>query len=148
MVYETMNKKHLPEIQRLQREWFDEDITYGHVAGTIDQIEEMLTEYCLIARNGNAIIGYIMAEVRHGGEFCVFPKGAGNMEITDLYVGKGYRSRGIGRELIRRCEEMARRDGINHFSLSSATKDAEAVRRFYTDNGYAVWTTHFFKETK
>ena len=42
-------------------------------------------------------------------------------------------------------KEKAKENNIEHFYLSSATKDAEAVRRFYQRNGYRIWTTVFFK---
>jgi len=31
--------------------------------------------------------------------------------------------------------------------VTVATKDADAVRKFYTRNGYGTWTTMFFKRT-
>jgi 8-oxo-dGTP diphosphatase len=62
-----------------------------------------------------------------------------------LYVQKEYRSLGIASKLLELCEQKAMQDGIIHYFVSSATKDAEAVRKFYVDNGYSIWTTHFFK---
>jgi len=145
MLYEPMKKEHAGEVEKLQREWFAEDITYGFVAGTAEQIAESVTPYCLIAKDGDRIVGFIMAELCKDNEKCIFPAGVSFVEINDFFVTKAYRSRGIGRALIRACEDAARENGIKHVLLSSATKDAEAVRRFYTGNGYTIWTTVFCK---
>ena len=75
----------------------------------------------------------------------VFPKGADFLQVNDLYVSPAYRSNHIGEKLLSLVEEKATENNIEHFYLSSATKDAEAVRRFYQRNGYRIWTTVFFK---
>ena len=145
MTYELMKTEHLPAVEKLQQDWFAENITYGFVAGTARQIADAMTPYCLVAKDGGRVVGFIMAEVKHGNEFCIFPNGADFLEIFDLYVAKEYRSKGVGKELLLRCENIARESGINYVHLSSATKDGEAVRKFYTGNDYTVWTTSFFK---
>ena len=89
-----------------------------------------------------------MAEIRNDNEFCIFPDGVSYLEINDLYVVKEYRSHGIGKELLNCCEKIARENGIEYIFLLSATKDAEAVRKFYTNNGFTIWTTNFFKKLK
>ena len=145
MLYELMKEGHLIEVERLQQEWASENITYGVVAGTYQQIAEAMTPYCFVAKDGENIIGYLMAELRQDNEYCVFPNGVGYVEIHDLFVSKTHRSCGIGKELLAKCENEARKNGIKHMLLSSATKDAEAVRNFYTNNEYTIWTTQFFK---
>ena len=145
MIYELMQKEHLLEIEKLQQDWQSENITYGLVAVTVDQISEAMTPYCLVAKDNGSVVGYLMAELRESNEYCVFPKGVSFVDVSDLFVTPKYRSRGVGKELLNKCEEIARADGIEHMLLSSATKDAEAVRKFYTNNGYTIWTTQFFK---
>jgi len=146
MKYEIMEQEHLSEIMALQTSWVAENITFGFAAATVEQLAEMLTPYCLVAKDNDQIIGFVMAEVRHGNEYCVFPRGVSYLEGLDLFVKKEYRSQGIGGELLRQCEELARENGIQFFLLSTATKDAETIRRFYTDNGYTIWTTQLFKK--
>jgi len=145
--YELMRKEHLKAIEKLQQEWVTENITYGVAAGTIPQLEELLTPYCFVAKDEQTgeIIGYLMAEVQKDNEFCVFPTGESYIEVYDLFITKKYRSSGLGKELLQLCEEKASENGIKHILLSSATKDAEAVRNFYTNNNYTIWTTQFFK---
>jgi len=145
MTCEIMKAEHLEEIAQLQQQWAAEQLTYGLVAGTPEQIAEGLTPYCYVLKDAQRIIGYLMAEVRHDNAYCVFPKGASFVEVNDLFISKDHRSRGLGKALLRQCENDARQNGIQHMLLSSATKDAEAVRHYYTSNDYTIWTTQFFK---
>ena len=145
MTYEIMKTEHLEEVEKLQQEWASENITYGLVAGTLQQISDALTPYCFVLKDDQKIIGYLMAEIRQDNTYCVFPEGAGYIEVFDLYIAKAYRSRGFGKELLCLCEKEAHKNGIKYMLLSSATKDAEAIRNFYTSNDYTVWTTQFFK---
>jgi len=145
MTCETMQIEHLEEIAQMQQEWAAEQITYGLVAGHAEQIAADLTPYCYVLKDAQQIIGYLMAEVRHDNEYCVFPKGTSFVEVNDLFIRKDHRSRGLGKTLLSQCENDARQNGIQHMLLSSATKDAEAVRHFYTSNGFTIWTTQFFK---
>ena len=75
----------------------------------------------------------------------VFPLNTEHLQVNDLYIAPAYRSKSIGAELLRMVEEKAKKNGIEHIFLSSATIDAEAVRRFYEKNGFKIWTTTFFK---
>ena len=75
----------------------------------------------------------------------VFPLNTEYLQVNDLYIAPTYRNKSIGAELLTIVEEKAKRNGIEHIFLSSATIDAEAVRRFYEKNGFKIWTTMFFK---
>jgi ribosomal protein S18 acetylase RimI-like enzyme len=145
MIYETMKREYLKDVMKLQEEWFTENITYGFVAGTIDQIAESMTPYCFVAKDEQKIIGFVMAEIRQDNENCIFPNGVSYIEITDVFITKEYRSHGIGRELLIQCEKTALKNDVKFILLSSATKDSVAVRKFYTENGYKIWTTSFFR---
>jgi 8-oxo-dGTP diphosphatase len=65
--------------------------------------------------------------------------------VSDVFVLYGYRHKNIGTELLRLVETQAKANGIQNISLTSASKDSEAIRRFYQRNGYDIWTTHFYK---
>ncbi len=145
MKYEIMNKEDALEIEKLQEDWSREDITYGLVVETVDKINDKLTPYCFIAKDEENTIGYIMAEIKFDNKNCVFPLGVNYLFVNDLYVSKEYRSQGIGRILLEIVEKKAQEDGIEFVLLSSATKDSEAVRKFYTKNEYSIWTTVFYK---
>ncbi|MGN1442434.1 MAG: GNAT family N-acetyltransferase [Acutalibacteraceae bacterium] len=148
IMYRQLENSHADDINKLQNEWVKENITYGYCADSYDEIINYDKEYCYAAIDGEKVIGYVTAEtcVNDGIEYMnVFPKGAKFLQVNDLYVCKEYRSNSIGERLLSLVEEKAKENNIEHFYISSATKDAEAVRRFYQRNGYQIWTTVFFK---
>jgi len=65
----------------------------------------------------------------------------------EYYVQTVYNGNKIGEKLLSLVEKKANENGIKHIFLTSATKDAEAIQRFYTRNGYRIWTTMFYKRT-
>ncbi|MDD6526369.1 MAG: GNAT family N-acetyltransferase [Oscillospiraceae bacterium] len=148
IIYRQFEKTYADDIYKLQNEWVKENITYGYYADSCDEIIDYNKEYCYVAIHEKQIIGYVTAEMRvndGSGYMNVFPKGADFLQMNDLYVSPAYRSNHIGERLLSLVEEKAKENNIEHFYLSSATKDAEAVRRFYQRNGYRIWTTVFFK---
>ena len=148
IIYRQFEKNYADDIYKLQNEWVKENITYGYYADSCDEIIDYNKEYCYVAIHEKQIIGYVTAEMRvndGSGYMNVFPKGADFLQVNDLYVSPAYRSNHIGEKLLSLVEEKAKENNIEHFYLSSATKDAEAVRRFYQRNGYRIWTTVFFK---
>ena len=148
IIYRQFEKTYADDIYKLQTEWVKENITDGYYADSCDEIIDYNKEYCYVAIHEKQIIGYVTAEMRvndGSGYMNVFPKGADFLQVNDLYVSPAYRSNHIGEKLLSLVEEKAKENNIEHFYLSSATKDAEAVRRFYQRNGYRIWTTVFFK---
>jgi len=68
-------------------------------------------------------------------------------EIGGFVVSDGFRSTGIGRQLLRRAEEWARERGIGKIVVRSQIK-REAAHRFYLREGYQqVKTSHVFSKT-
>ena len=146
VTYEPMKQKHLPAVAALQQSWEAEGSVYGLLADSETDIAGQLSPYCWVALDEGAVVGFVLATAHEGNEACVFPKGACYVEVDALYICPAYRSQGLGRQLLALCEQRAQGDGVQYFRLMSASKDAEAIRRFYTGNGYKVWSTEFFKE--
>ncbi len=63
-------------------------------------------------------------------------------EIEGLVVDREWRSRGVGRALMRRAEEWARHAGCRAVSLRSNVV-REGARPFYEDIGYEVMKTQW-----
>lgn len=145
--YEKLSREHIHELIELQKLWEYEDITYGLIHDTYEKFEQCINDYSFVAVNNGEIIGFIDAEINHDNEFNVFPSGSDYLEIHDLYVKSEYRGNKIGSKLLELTESAANRSGIINIYLASATKDSEKIRRFYTDNGYRIWTTSFYKRT-
>jgi GNAT superfamily N-acetyltransferase len=57
-------------------------------------------------------------------------------DIGDLFVLEGLRSQGIGSQLLRFAERLARERGYGHIGLSVAAQGNEPARRLYERLGY------------
>ncbi|MCL2514072.1 MAG: bifunctional GNAT family N-acetyltransferase/NUDIX hydrolase [Oscillospiraceae bacterium] len=145
ITYKPFEIKCLEGVLKLQNEWFHENITFGVGPDTAEDIAGYQNDYFYVALDGDRIVGYTTAEIIKDNEYNIFPKGADYLRVNDLYVAKNYRSHGIGEKLLSLVEQKAYDNGLQHIFISSATKDAAAVRNFYTRNGYDIWTTMFYK---
>ena len=143
--YQPFNTSHTNGVLKLSQEWFRENITFGIIPDTAEDIASYKNEYFHVALNGEDVVGYITAEIINGNEYNLFPRGASYLRVNDLYIAKEYRSRGIGEKLLSIVEKKADENKVQHIYVSSATKDADAVRRFYQRNEYGIWTTIFYK---
>ena len=145
LTYRLFHEQDLSAVVSLQREWFQENITFGIVPESPDEILRYQNDYFFVALDGDEIIGYTTAEVIQENVYNIFPQGARFLQVNDLYVKASYRSRHIGEELLSLAEHQAQENGLQHIFISSAAKDAAVVRNFYTRNGYGIWTTTFYK---
>ena len=148
ITYKQFENCYAKAVTNLQKQWETEAITRGFVADTEDEILNYAKEYFYIAIDGEVVVGYVTGEAKVNDKdnyMNVFPMNAEYLQVNDLYIAPAYRSKSIGAELLTIVEEKAKRNGIEHIFLSSATIDAEAVRRFYEKNGFKIWTTTFFK---
>ena len=148
ITYKQFENHHSKAVANLQTQWQSEAITYGFIADTEDEILSYDKEYFYIALYGETVVGYVTGEVKandNDNYMNVFPMNIEYLQVNDLYITPTYRSKSIGAEFLTIVEEKAKRNGIEHIFLSSATIDAEAVRRFYEKNGFKIWTTMFFK---
>lgn len=148
ITYKQFENHHSKAVANLQTQWQSEAIAYGFIADTEDEISAYDKEYFYIALDGETVVGYVTGEVKTNDKdnyMNVFPMNAKYLQVYDLYIAPAYRSKSIGAELLTIVEEKTKANGVEHIFLSSATIDAEAVRRFYEKNGFKIWTTMFFK---
>lgn len=148
ITYKQFENSNAKAVANLQKQWEIEAITYGFVADTEDEILAYDKDYFYVALDGETVIGYVTGESKANDKdnyMNVFPMNEKYLQVNDLYIAPACRSKSIGAELLTIVEEKAKRNGIEHIFLSSATMDAEAVRRFYEKNGFKIWTTMFFK---
>lgn len=147
ITYRRFTPEYLDAVLNMQHEWVYENITYGVVSDTKEDVHGNINDYFYIAVDGEKVIGYITAEVLSDNEYNIFPAGADYLRINDLYIKKEYRGNKIGEKLLSLAEKKAYENGLKHIFISSAAKDADEVRKFYARNGYGIWTTTFFKRT-
>lgn len=148
VTYKQFENCYVKAIANLQKQWESEAITYGFIADSDDDILAYNRDYFYIALDGENVIGYVAGEVKVNDKdnyMNVFNMDAKYLQVYDLYIAPAYRSKSIGAELLTIVEEKAKKNGVEYIFLSSATIDAEAVRRFYEKNGFKIWTTTFYK---
>ena len=148
IAYKQFENHYAKAVANLQKKWQTEDITYGFIADSEEEISAYDREYFYIALDSETVVGYVTGEAKTNDKdnyMNVFPMDAKYLQVYDLYIAPAYRSKSIGAELLTIVEEKAKRNSIEHIFLSSATIDAESVRRFYEKNGFKIWTTMFFK---
>lgn len=136
------------QVLKIQHEWVHEFITAGLCADSLNSILDYQNEYFYIALDEETVVGYTTARLVENNEYNVFPLGSDYVQVDDLYVKPEYRNYRIGEKLLNAVEETVEKNGISNIFISSSTNDADAVRRFYTRNGYKIWTTLFAKRLK
>ena len=148
ITYKQFENCYAKIVAKLQKQWESESITYGFVADTEDEILAYDKDYFYVAFDRETIVGYVIGEAKTNDQdnyMNVFSMNEKYLQVNDLYIAPAYRSKSIGAELLAIVEEKAKRNGVEHIFLSSATIDADYVRRFYKSSGFKIWTTTFFK---
>ena len=148
VTFKQFESRYAKAVANLQKQWESEAITHGFSADSEDDILAYNKDYFYIVLDGETVVGYLTGEVRINDKdnyMNVFPIDAKYLQVYDLYIAPAYRSKSIGAELITIVEEKSKTNDVEHIFLSSATIDAEYVRRFYVKNGFKIWTTTFFK---
>ena len=148
ITYKQFESQHANSVAVLQKQWETENITFGFMADTETEILSYDKEYFYVALDGDSVVGYVTSEAKTNDKdnyMNVFPINTVYIQVNDLYIAPTYRNQNIGAKLLTIIEETANKNNIQHIFLSSATIDAESVRRFYEKNGFKIWTTMFFK---
>lgn len=148
ITYKQFENCYAKAVSNLQKQWESEAITYGFIADGEDDILAYNRDYFYVALDDETVIGYVTGEAKANDKdnyMNVFLLNTKYLQVNDLYISPAYRSKNIGAKLITIVEEKSKANGIEQIFLSSATIDAEAVRRFYEKNGFKIWTTMFFK---
>ena len=148
ITYKQFENCYAKAVSNLQKQWESEAITYGFIADSEDDILAYNRDYFYVALDDDTVVGYVTGEVKTNGKenyMNVFLANTKYLRVNDLYIAPDYRNKNIGAELLNVVEQKAKNNRVKHIFLSSATMDAESVRRFYEKNGFKIWTTTFFK---
>ena len=135
----------LDRVHRLQVEWAEEDITYGYVADSRENLSCKLGPYFLVAELDGSFVGHAYGSIMVSEGLAVIPARERYLEIEDLYVRPSFRNRGIGSQLLRELLQAAREGGIERFSVYSSTKDVDRILRFYRGHGFESWFVQLFR---
>ena len=95
----------------------------------------------LLARSEGSAIAYLNAQVRR--DFGIFDEVVGF--IDDAFVKEGYRSMGIGSELLQICEEWCRARGATELRLN-VIEGNRLGYEFWTKSGFTP-ASHLMSKT-
>ena len=135
----------LAQVLALQQQWAAEEITYGFVAGSMEEIAASLTATFLLAVIAEEIVGYITASPHLSEGMAVIPPGVTYLEIDDLYVTPARRGQGIGHALVAAVLAKAEATGIDYQLVYSATKDIHRILAFYEESGFTSWYMQLYR---
>ncbi len=138
----------MPRVRHLQVQWAHEDITYGFVPASEEQIRAAFQGYFLVAELEGTVVGFVTASERMSDGLAVIPEGTKYFEIDDIYVIPDHRSRGIGSLLLERVKERAKRDGFTHLHVFSGTKDLHQILQFYERDGFRGWSVQLYQSIR
>jgi ribosomal protein S18 acetylase RimI-like enzyme len=138
----------LDSIFQLDQLWDEEGVAYVFTYGSREDFIadfERFQEYFLVAESEGQIVGYINGSIRVNEEVEVLPQQETYLEIENIYVKPEYRNRRVGGELLERLLEVAERNGIQRFFVSTVTKDMDRILKFYRSYGFKPWYVELFK---
>ena len=140
-----LDEKTINELCELSRIWMEEDISWGIVANT----KEDLIEPIYVAKDNDKIIGYSFGSCYESKKkFAGIEEGSKCFSVDELYVLPEYRSRGIGRQLYRvLVDEMSK--NVDFITLSTSTKSYNKILKFYCEDlGLTFHDAFLFKKVE
>jgi ribosomal protein S18 acetylase RimI-like enzyme len=146
MFIRPMVKSDIPFVCQLQRQLFEEDIIYGFVPETEEEIEKSINPCFLAAELNHRIIGFIMGRICVSKGLAVVPKGESYVEVENLYIAAQFRKQGIGGKLLDELLTVARENGAAYAVLYSATKDVRSILKFYERHNFQSWSVQMFQK--
>ena len=134
----------LETLIEMSEEWEREDITFGYVKNSREDIEGK--RIFLASENGETA-GYLLAhEALMNNHRSIAPDGTPYLEIDELYVRAGRLIGGIGKGLFAAAERAAADSGLRLLLLHTSTKNYRAILHFYIDEvGMDFWSAALYK---
>ncbi|MBQ7172372.1 MAG: GNAT family N-acetyltransferase [Clostridia bacterium] len=128
----------------LSADWEKEQSCYGYRANTR---EDLAGRRVFLAEENGETLGYLFGIVFPAQNMrSVIPDGAPCFEAEELYVVPPRRREGIGAALFRYAEKTLAGDA-EYIVLSTASKNREAVFRFYLDElDMNFWSARLYKK--
>lgn len=116
IVYDRLKSEYCKTLSLLEKDIFGSD------AWSEDDFKETLCcdyAYYLVARDGDDVIG--CAGLRN---MC------GDADITNVFVRKDYRRRGIAEEMLRKLMTESKEIGVRNFTLEVRSSNDAAIRLY------------------
>jgi len=124
-----------PAFTSNNEKWFKKNINKGNV---------------FVAVERGVVVGYASGGFYKSRKkpYYGLKKGETYFYLDSLYVKRDYRSKGVGKLLLRRVERYATKKGVRYVLLTALSKDIMRTASFYVDNNYKPENIQFFKELK
>ena len=113
----------------LNKEFNNSNIPAGEIATSL---ADASTEATVVAEVEGSLVGFACVQIM--GSWCYRGKWA---TLVELYVQPAFRRRGLGRQLVECCEQLAHQKGITEVGLLTGSANA-AGQALYTSMGYQV----------
>ena len=135
----------MKQLIALSKDWAKENSCYGYVANDASDFEN---ERIFAALHGARIVGYLCGHAKKAQNIqSIIKDGTLFFSVEELYVSPQYRSKGIGKALFLFAEKRLTEEGVRYLLLTTATKDHDAIRRFYVNKaGMTPWSMTLYKE--
>lgn len=126
------------------KEWEAEDNVYGYRANEASDIEGNRIFLAYADKNP---VGYLFGKGYESKSMTsVMPERTACFEIEEIYVSKGFRSQGIGKQLFDAvCDSV--KNEYEFVTLTTATKNYKAILHFYIEEaGMELWSSRLYKK--
>lgn len=139
-----LSEEVLEELISMSIDWEKENSCHGYRR---NQKEDIQGNRIFLAKDGDEILGYLFGyeevQEKHSS---VIEEGKKCFEVMEIYVKPEYRDKGVGRKLFEYMEEKV---DVDYLTLSTATKNYQAILRFYIEHlGLDFWSARLFKKMK
>ena len=114
----------------------------------VDQSPEVTAERiaggrCFVAEIEGKVVGTILVKPTYSTNDCEYFKRPGVAAVHQFAVDPDVQSKGIGRALLRNCEEWAKRSGYQELAMDTAEPAAHLVELYaslgYEQVGFVQW---------
>jgi ribosomal protein S18 acetylase RimI-like enzyme len=105
------------------------DVTVEKIKQRFRQVQNKPNYRIIVAELENKVVGFISYEHY---EPIYFDSG---INVLGLVVKEQYRNKGIGKELLKECENYAKNNDLKYVRVNSGSQRIEA-HKFYRKNGY------------
>ena len=125
--------------------WEAEDSCHGYVHNSKKDLEG---NRIFVYEEDEQIIAYLFGHLNKAKKSSIMEEDTSCFEIEEIYVIPERRSEGIGSKLFTYAQNLVK-DEAEYITLSSATKNYQAILHFYIDElDMKFWNVRLFKKLR
>ena len=123
MKIRKMTRADLPKLARMTSSIFKEPCPNHVLLWLSESFKKRIDGACLVAEDKGKPVGAIFGEI-------MLTTQPGTARVREFFVARGYRGKGIGKELMARCLEAMKNKGMKSASLLVREKNARALKLY------------------